>query len=870
MAGLIIAALLSGQCLPVGAVDAELGRIAIVVVDGSSAVVPGARIELVGRAGPVKGETGQDGSFETASIGFGVYEIKAEATGFSPSKARIEITAKERKRTLKLVLKPMVHRERVEVSAAEEGDLAAGFGGPVLGERAIALLPDDPDQLRARLQLLATLSGGSQGNAAVQVDGFMAQTGIPSKSSIAEIRINPDQYSSQYQSQPLFGGGLIEIDTKPAFDGIHGGAGFTWSGSELGARPPLAETKAPFSNRIGSAELGLPILKNRLSSFTSFERKQLNELAVVVTDGLWGGRTVENVAQPQRYLAVSQRLDFQPSATEVAALRMTFESTGTERFGAGGIILPSASSQQAGQMGAVQLSLNSTLSATLLNQARIGVSTNREWLAPYTNEPAVLVAGGFLTGGSGSRYTKANRRTTELSDTVSWAKRTHTLRAGVQLLHFSTGQVQGAGFNGQYLFAGGTFNGEYLPGIEQYRQWTSGLAGVIPTVVQRTEGWPMVGLRQWQGAVFVQDEWKLRPRISLSLGLRYEAQTSPASFGNFAPRMGVAYSFGKKQEWVIRVRAGIFYRRIETATALEAARLGPGGQTDLIQKGQFAVLTQRSDLSGMKPGVLVQPQFTLERRIQGGTTVQAGSTLISGTRLPHSVGSLTAMGAQDKLNRLSFASTGASRGSLAMVNINSTAIRNLAFFGGYLFMNFKTNADSPAMMPQSGTYQASDWAMPAWQSAHRMYAGGVLRLPGKVEMTVLSARIAGNSFDLTTGMDNNGDGILNDRPAVAAALTPGAIASPYGFLNPLAINGDLPRNWGKLPPSFLLDSSVSRRFALSKRESSPSLTITLRGTNLTNHLNVNTVNGVVGSALFLQPTATDPARRIEAGVRFRF
>jgi hypothetical protein len=86
------------------------------------------------------------------------------------------------------------------------------------------------------------------------------------------------------------------------------------------------------------------------------------------------------------------------------------------------------------------------------------------------------------------------------------------------------------------------------------------------------------------------------------------------------------------------------------------------------------------------------------------------------------------------------------------------------------------------------------------------------------------------------------------------------------------VNGNLPRNSGALPPGITVNAGFSRRFSLGRRalEGHRSTVISINVTNLTNHLNVQAVSGVVGSSLFGAPVAADPSRRIEVALRYNF
>ena len=82
-----------------------------------------------------------------------------------------------------------------------------------------------------------------------------------------------------------------------------------------------------------------------------------------------------------------------------------------------------------------------------------------------------------------------------------------------------------------------------------------------------------------------------------------------------------------------------------------------------------------------------------------------------------------------------------------------------------------------------------------------------------------------------------------------------------------------PRNKGVLPWQIYLDANLQRAFKLThnaKAEHQQTLTLNLRSSNVLNHLNVNSVGGVLGSPLFGVPYAADNGRRVEAGARYSF
>ena len=113
-----------------------------------------------------------------------------------------------------------VAEEKVQVSdTAPTIDVnpSNNAGAIVISGKELEALPDDPDELQSDLQALAGPSAGPNGGQ-MYIDGFTAGQ-LPPKSSIREIRINQNPFSSEYDR---LGYGRIEIFTKPGTDKYHG------------------------------------------------------------------------------------------------------------------------------------------------------------------------------------------------------------------------------------------------------------------------------------------------------------------------------------------------------------------------------------------------------------------------------------------------------------------------------------------------------------------------------------------------------------------------------------------------------------------------------------------------------------------------
>src|SRR5262249_52800303 len=89
-------------------------------------------------------------------------------------------------------------------------------------------------------------------------------------------------------------------------------------------------------------------------------------------------------------------------------------------------------------------------------------------------------------------------------------------------------------------------------------------------------GAPSTSVSQFDAGLFLSDDWRARPNITLSYGLRYETQTNIGDHSGIAPRVGIAWGIdgrnGRPAKTVIRAGAGLFFDRIGESVTLNVFR----------------------------------------------------------------------------------------------------------------------------------------------------------------------------------------------------------------------------------------------------------------------------------------------------------
>lgn len=874
--------------------------------DQNGAVIIGAEVKLTDTQGNVRKTISDDaGGFKLGGLANGSYSLSVTAQGFAMYEAIQEIGASPSTVPLTITLYPGIINEKVTVDSATNNlDPASSAGTQILSQREIDALPDDPDRLRDQLQTLASSSGSVPGEATVTIDGFLSGSGLPPKSAIREVRINPDLYSAEYDTPP-YRGGRIEILTKPGAVEFRGAAFLNLNNSRLNARDPFAIERAQTNTRRYGFQLGGPVVKKRSGFFVDLERRDIDEAAtvnaLVLNSAFQITPFVANVLTPARLTIGSARFDWQASAKHTFVARFDFNRNALVNQGAGGSNLAERATNSHSTEQSLRLTETAVINIFTFNELRFGVTWLKRNEQAISNGTGIVVPGAFASGGASlQRLARAERRV-EIADTLSTVSGNHNLKFGIQLYHRSVRDERAENTEGTFVFGGTTAPSldannpaaVFISGLEQYRRTLLGLPGAGPTQFTITRGAPSVTVNQWQFAAFVQDEWRMRPNMSLNIGLRYEAQTAPTDGLSLAPRLGISYAPDDKQQWILRARAGIFYERLADVLTLDALRLDGLQQTQfLINAPSFpdpfiagapvqTISTIRRVDSALRPPASFQTSVEVERHLPKGWRISVRQSWTRGWADTRSrninapnleMGGLRPLGVPE--NVLQFESGGRTVGRVFFVGLFQTTNKRFTVASGYLHFNFRTNAERAHALPQSSYSDQGEWSRPFWQASHRIFVNGNINLPMKLRANLALNVASGTPYNITSGKDNNGDGNFNDRPDIVTAGSPNSISTLFGGLDPNAINGNLPKNVGTNPATVTLDLNFSRRFALGHsangNESRFQLTLTGAVYNALNRTNLRGINGVLGSPLFGRSNAAAPARRIEFGLRLSF
>jgi hypothetical protein len=559
------------------------------VADATGAIIPGAEIDVLDQNGAVDAVVHADGegNFQLTPPHPGSYTLVVSEPGFetvrsplviapaaSASSPRAAVTLPAAS-LVRIVMPPSMVSSTVKVSADSSEDLADpadNHDSSVMTAGDLKSLPIFDNDYQTAMSAFLDDSAASTGGSGLMVDGVEANRATVSASAVQEIRINQDPYSAQYYYP---GRGQMEIITKSAADHYHGQFNFLFRDSALNAQNALAPSKPFEQRRIYEGHITGPIPHFNKSSFlASFNRAeedldQVVDATVVATPSDPSGNLLANVPAPTRDTEFSIRAAHQFGEKHSGYVQYSYQDWTGQNQGVGGQTLAAAGYNSQYREDDVVAHVDSTLSPMLLNQASFVAEHDFSRNRNVDEAPRISVPGDFLAGSAQSDAfsTEYNARFTDM---VTWTHGKHFIKMGVGTPHLDRrGFDDNTNALGTYTF-GPTLAAD---GVTVLQTALQNYTANLPSAYSQNTGQVHFVYGQFEVGGFIQDQWKVSSRFTITPGLRYDWQNFLANRRlGFSPRVSFAWVLDEASKTVVRGGGGIYYDRFGSGPLLDLAR----------------------------------------------------------------------------------------------------------------------------------------------------------------------------------------------------------------------------------------------------------------------------------------------------------
>ena len=826
-----------------------------VVFDPAGAGVAGAKVGLQQNDGAALISTSADaeGAFRFDGVAPGIYTVVVEKEGFEVAAGHVNVRAFAPV-SVEMHLKLATIRAQVSVTgqATELSTHASENRDTVsLNPQALENLPMFDQNYIGTMSRFLDAGSIATGGVTLVVDGVEATRASVSASAIQEIKINNDPYSAEY---PRPGRSRIEIITKPGGSDFHGTFNFLFRDYHLNARDPFALTRPFEQRRIFEGSFTGPVGRSKKTSFLiSANREEEDLQSVVFAQGL-AGPIQETLSTPSRNTELSGSLNRQIGEEHLISIRGLYTDKTINNQGVGGLNLPSAATNFEDREDIFYFNHRGPITGRFYNMFRFLAARQHTPTTSVNPEPKVVVLGAFTGGGA-----QADRLQTEnhfaFNEIVVWSGQKQTVRFGINVPDISRrGLDDNTNHGGTYTFSS----------LVDYA------AGRPFSLVRQSGNGHVVFIEKVLGG-FVQDEFKVRQNLQISIGVRYDWQNFFHDNNNVAPRASFAYGPGKSNNTIIRGGVGLFYDRTGPQPIFDLIRY------DGLRLLQYVInnpiypdptVTSPPSIVRLDPTVKLPYLFQFGGGIEHKIAKSATLTLnYYGTRgvsifrsrdvnappPPAYISRPDPRYAvwrqiESSANMMAHSLELGLRGNLTQYfagMVQYTLARAYNDVGGNPAMGARATLNS---FPANNYDLSGEWARADFDQRHRLNLLGTIT-PGRYfKLGVALSMYSGMPYTITTGRDDYNSGMANARP-------PG-----------------IPRNSAEGPGYADLDLRWSRDFYLipSKKEKGPVFTVGLDAFNVLNHANYMTYVGTLTSPFFGKPVSDIAPRRLQVLVRFKF
>lgn len=867
------------------------------VLDSQQLTVPGATVTITnvntGRTRTTV--TGPEGRFRVAALPPGLYRVEVQLSGFATAVREGLTLSVGQEATISMTLGLAGASESVTVTAeAPLVDTSSVQIGTVVTNAELSALPV-PGRNFAALAALApgvaavgsgSISAGGQDDSLNMylLDGINNKApnlggarGEVSLEGVQEFVVIANQFAAEYGQAA---GAVISAVTRSGSNVTKGRVYTFYRNETFNWDNPFAVGSViqPFSEVKSGFFLGGPIRRNKIHYFATYEMFRQRTTSLITSPLVpLAERTYPTpFTQHQPLIKVDAVLSDSQSMWFRYRVDKSFEGGN----GIGGLNLPSQGSDR--NLTNQDLTINHTwlVGPSVLSETRVNVGYRRLLLdpRPYSDQftPQINRPSSVSGGASGGvQFTHAP--SAFVTNNLSISKGDHSFKFGGEVQWYGGGLDSCPGGRGTFTF---TTDAPFNPNV----------ASTFPTRYTQTisPDFPRcrIPLPNLGFVAFAQDSWRVKQNLTLSLGLRYDTDNAWNKVvgqpiddrANLAPRLGAVWDPTGDGKTAVRGGYGIYIDQglLNTTLAVKRglvnqnldinrpgypdpfSRVGtPRTTTKIVVGDNIKTAETRSTTLGVKREILSGVALSVDGVYTNGYNELYGIDInapINGVRpnVAHSTITQINTGAQTFYRAL-------------LVGLRAER-PGLRFGVSYTLAKATSNSEGRQSLPTDGVNLSKELGPQNNDRRHQIVANITWAAPLGVQVAAVFQARTGMPINITTGIDNNANGAITDRPDLAVAGGDPFSQATYfsGFTGRV---GDLSRNSARGPDFATMDLRLSKMLNVRRYR----VEVFGEAFNLLNRTNRNNPSGNLRNSNFgISTDIVGTMRQVEFGFRFDF